>query len=73
MLYQEAILARIEKSRKRKIEKTRDARSNSRRYQTVLSHMGEDVGDLVKFNQLKVLFVTAGRKHVSLDAPFQQA
>ena len=39
---------------KKKAEKSREARSESRRWQNVLSSMGEDVGDLLKFNQLKV-------------------
>ena len=39
---------------KKKAEKTREARSESRRWQNVLSSMGEDCGDLLKFNQLKV-------------------
>ena len=39
---------------KKKAEKSREARSESRRWQNVLSSMGEDCGDLLKFNQLKV-------------------
>ena len=41
---------------KKKAEKSREARSESRRWQNVLSSMGEDCGDLLKFNQLKVCF-----------------
>ena len=33
---------------------SREARSETRRIQNVLSSMGEDLGDLLKFNQLKV-------------------
>ncbi|ESN99076.1 hypothetical protein HELRODRAFT_107153 [Helobdella robusta] len=34
-------------------QQLREARSESRRWQSVLSHQGEDLGDLVKFNHLK--------------------
>ena len=50
---QETILNRIEKNRKLKTQQTRDARSESRRWQSVLGD--EMAGDLVKFNQLKVI------------------
>lgn len=39
---------------KKKIEQSREARSESRRIQNVLTSRGEDVSDLLKFNQLKV-------------------
>jgi histone-lysine N-methyltransferase SETD1 len=38
---------------KKKAQQSREARSESRRWQSVLSSMGEDYGDLLKFNQLK--------------------
>lgn len=39
---------------KKKVQQSREARSESRRWQSVLGSLGEDVGDLLKFNQLKV-------------------
>ena len=39
---------------KKKVQQSREARSESRRWQSVLSSLGEDYGDLLKFNQLKV-------------------
>ncbi|ELU13685.1 hypothetical protein CAPTEDRAFT_150651 [Capitella teleta] len=38
---------------KKKVQISREARSESRRWQNVLQLMGEDIGDLLKFNQLK--------------------
>ena len=48
---QEAVRTRIEKSRSKKQQQFRDARSESRRMQTLF---GGATGDLVKFNQLMV-------------------
>jgi len=39
---------------KKKVQQSREARSESRRWQSVLSVKGEDHGELLKFNQLKV-------------------
>lgn len=39
---------------KKKVQQMREARSESRRLQSFLESLGEDVGDLLKFNQLKV-------------------
>ena len=42
---------------KKQAAQSREARSETRRIQNVLSSMGEDLGDLLKFNQLKVWLV----------------
>jgi len=39
---------------KKKVHLSREARSESRRWLSILSSQGEDYGDLLKFNQLKV-------------------
>ena len=39
---------------KKAIQQSREARSESRRWQNVFALSGEDYGDLLKFNQLKV-------------------
>ena len=44
---------------KKKIQQTREARSETRRIQNVLSSRGEDISDLLKFNQLKVKQLTS--------------
>lgn len=40
---------------KKKVHLSREARSESRRWLSILSSQGEDYGDLLKFNQLKVM------------------
>ena len=40
---------------KKKVHLSREARSESRRWLNILSSQGEDYGDLLKFNQLKVM------------------
>lgn len=40
---------------KKKVHLSREARSESRRWLSILSSQGEDYGDLLKFNQLKVV------------------
>lgn len=39
---------------KKKVHLSREARSESRRWLSIVSSLGEDYGDLLKFNQLKV-------------------
>ena len=38
-------------------QQSREARAESRRWQTVVSSLG-DIGDLLKFNQLKVINIS---------------
>ncbi len=45
---------RVQEAAEKKKKMSRDARSETRRIQNVLSSMGEDLGDLLKFNQLQV-------------------
>lgn len=47
-------LAAITGMKKKVQQQSRDARSESRRWQSFFSSIGEDLGDLLKFNQLKV-------------------
>ena len=43
-----------QKLKKSQLSLSRDARSETRRMQNFISSLGEDVGDLLKFNQLQV-------------------
>jgi len=45
----------LSKETKKKVHLSREARSESRRWLSILSSQGEDYGDLLKFNQLKVV------------------
>jgi len=60
---------------KKKVHLSREARSESRRWLSILSSQGEDYGDLLKFNQLKVTItlLLSSKFFISVWAELDQA